>query len=82
MTKQDLVNLVADRTGQSKTLVDGILSNIVDVVKEEVKSGSTITIRGFGKFFAYESKPRKGRDFKSGKTIDIPSKAKMKFKAF
>lgn len=82
MTKQEFVNVVANATGNSKTNVAVILDSILDTLKKEVIDGSPVTFRGFGKFFAFESKPRKARDFKNSKTIDVPAKTKFKFKAF
>ena len=82
MTKQDFVNVVANATGNSKTNVAVILDSILDILKKEVTDGSTVTFRGFGKFFAFESKPRKARNFKTGKTMDVPAKTRFKFKAF
>lgn len=82
MTKQDFVNVVANETGTSKTNVAIILESILANLKKEVREGETVTFKGFGKFFAFESKPRKARNFKTGKTMDVPAKTRFKFKAF
>jgi nucleoid DNA-binding protein len=41
-----------------------------------------VTVSNFGSFSTYESKAREGRNPKTGETIFIPTKERIKFKAY
>lgn len=46
---------------------------------QNLKKKNPIEIRGFGRFYIAESKEKKGRNFRTGETIIIPSKQRIKF---
>lgn len=48
MTKNELVSAIAKRSGISKTDVEHVINNSLNVIRETVASGDSIIIRGFG----------------------------------
>lgn len=79
MTKNDLTNRVADRSGYTRQQVSDIIEASMEVVTESLTNGHNITLRGFGTFKVITRKARPGRDFKSGKIINLPPKRVVKF---
>jgi len=65
MTKPELVDALAERTGMKKKDAELFLNAFMDVVTETVKSGEPVVLVGFGKFMLRERKRE---------PIDIPAK--------
>lgn len=81
MTKQDLIDSVASKTGFSKSQVKETLGRILDAVTGSLKKGESVTLTGFGTFATYKRKARAGRNPQTGATITIPAARVPKFKA-
>lgn len=81
MNKADLVNSMAEKTGLTKTKSNEIVDVIVSTISEALKSGDKVTLVGFGTFTTTQRDARKGRNPKTGETIEIPAKRVAKFKA-
>jgi hypothetical protein len=47
-----VLSLVTERTGLKKRQVDMVLRQFIDLVKEEAMAGRTVSLVGFGAFFA------------------------------
>lgn len=80
ITKRDLVQRIADQTGQTKVLVRDILQRFLDEVSEELIRGNRLEFRKFGVF---EVRVRPGRVAQNPKTlqkVEVPSKRVVKFK--
>ena len=81
MNKNDLVAVVSDRTGLSKTdcakAVDGVLDSITDTLK----AGSEVRLVGFGTFSVSNRAASQGRNPRTGEPISIPASKQAKFKA-
>lgn len=58
ITKYDLVEAVYQNTKCEKRLVQDVVESLLDQLKESLKAGNTIELRGFGTF---EPRLRKGR---------------------
>ncbi|MFA6936708.1 MAG: HU family DNA-binding protein [Treponema sp.] len=58
ITKYDLVESVYQNTKCEKRVVQDIVESLLDELKESLKDGNTIELRGFGTF---EPRLRKGR---------------------
>ncbi len=80
MTKADLVNEVArvvDLTKKdSEVIVDEVLRSLV----EALNRGEKIELRGFGSFRVRQRSSRRGRNPKTGESVDIPAKRIPYFK--
>jgi DNA-binding protein HU-beta len=81
MSKQELVNYVADTTGLSKKDAEAALSSFVDGVKSSLKKGDSVTLVGFGTFSVSHRNARTGRNPQTGATIQIPARKVPVFKA-
>jgi DNA-binding protein HU-beta len=81
MSKQELVNYVADKTGLSKKDAEAALSSFVDGVKSALKKGDSVTLVGFGTFSVSHRNARTGRNPQTGATLQIPARKVPVFKA-
>ena len=81
MSKQELVNYVADQTGLSKKDAEAALSSFVDGVKSALKKGDSVTLVGFGTFSVSHRNARTGRNPQTGATIQISARKVPVFKA-
>lgn len=81
MTKQELVNYIANKSGLSKKDAGAALSSIVDAIKSSLKKGDSTTLIGFGTFSVSKRNARQGRNPQTGGTIDIPARNVPVFKA-
>jgi DNA-binding protein HU-beta len=80
MNKADLVNSISEKTGLSKVKSNEVLDAFVESVTESLKSGEKVTLVNFGTFNTSERGARKGRNPKTGETIEIPAKRVARFK--
>lgn len=56
------------------------LKTVVSSIKDSLKSVGKATISGLGTFKVKETKPRCGRNPKTGETIQIPASKRISFK--
>jgi len=81
MNKSRFVSLVAEEMEipiyKAKEAVDGIIDTLSFCLAE----GESVQFIGFGTFSVKERKAHKGRNPSTGKSIDIPAKNVVKFKA-
>ena len=73
MTKADLVEICAEKTGLT---VDAFL----DAVKASLEMGKNIEIRGFGTFKVKLRKARKARNPRTGEEVPVPDRKVPVFK--
>jgi len=79
-TKYDLVEAVYNDTKYEKKVVQSVLESLLSEIKDSMKEGSTIELRGFGTF---EPRLRKGRKkARNPKTGEIVSVAPHYVAAF
>jgi len=74
MTKADLVEKVAEKTGLTRTDVAVTVDSLLDAVKSSLKEGSNIEIRGFGTFKVKPRKARKARNPRTGEVVPVPDR--------
>ena len=79
MNKVELVNTLAAKTGQTKRTSEEMLDAILDTIKDTVSDGDKVTLVGFGTFAMSERSARRGRNPRTGDTIDIPAKKVPRF---
>lgn len=82
MTKNELINRVANRSGYTRQQVSDIIEASIDVTKECLSGGHNITLRGFGTFKVFTSKKRHARDFVNGRVLTLPTRRVVKFKSY
>ena len=81
MNKADLVNSLSEKTGLTKTKSNEVVDAIVSTITESLRNGEKVTLVGFGTFTTSKKEARKGRNPKTGETLEIPAKTVAKFKA-
>ncbi len=81
MTKADLVNEMAAKTGMPKTDVETALKAFTETVTEALKKGDKVAMVGFGTFSVGERAARTGQNPQTGQKIEIAAAKVPKFKA-
>lgn len=80
MTKADLVEGVASKTGLTKTDVAVVVDTFLDAIKDALEGGKNIEIRGFGTFKVKLRKARKARNPRTGDEVPVPDRKVPVFK--
>lgn len=81
MNKAELIDAIAEKAGLSKKDAGEALSAFTTTVADELKSGNSVQLIGFGTFDVGERAARSGRNPKTGQTITIKASKNPKFKA-
>lgn len=79
--KADLVQTVAEKTGESKKAVQPVVEAVFETIQEHLTKGENVQIIGFGNFEVRERAARKGRNPQTGEEIEIPASKVPAFKA-
>jgi nucleoid DNA-binding protein len=80
MTKADLVEQVAEKTGLTRTDVAVVVDSFLDTIKRSMEEGHNIEIRGFGTFKIKLRKARKARNPRTGEVVPVPDRKVPVFK--
>ncbi len=81
MTKQELIDIVAEKGGLTKKETGNILDIILNTITETMTRGEKVALVGFGTFEAKTRKARQGRNPATGETIEIAARTVPSFKA-
>ncbi|MBK5053521.1 HU family DNA-binding protein [Burkholderia sp. R-70006] len=81
MNKQELVDAVAAKTGESKAATGQTIDAFIGTVTAAVKKGDTVQLIGFGSFSTGARAARVGRNPATGAEIQIPAAKTVKFTA-
>ena len=66
MTKNDLADRVAERTGLSGSQARQAVEAAIDAVSDELAAGGEVAVAGFGKFSVSQRAARQGRNPATG----------------
>lgn len=80
MNKNDLVALVADAAGLSKSDASKAVDAVFDGICDSLKKGDEVRLVGFGTFAIAERAASEGRNPRTGEKIAIPPSKQPKFK--
>ncbi len=81
MTKAELVEKMAKDAGLTKVAANVAINSIIDNVTKALKGrNGRVTLVGFGTFAKVRRKARKGRNPKTGETLDIKARNVAKFR--
>ena len=81
MTKSELIERITDQQPQlSAKDVELAVKTIIEQMSQSLASGERIEIRGFGSFSLHYRAPRKGRNPKTGDTVELDGKYVPHFK--
>lgn len=72
MTKAELAGIIAKKTGVKRYVALNIIESFMDVVKEDLKRGNRVSLRGFGSFYLKKRADKMGRIISQNTTIFIP----------
>lgn len=81
MTKSELIERIVSRQPQlTPKDVELAVKTLLDQMSQSLSAGERIEIRGFGSFTLHYRAPRKGRNPKTGETVDLKGKYVPHFK--
>ena len=81
LSKQDVINSVADETGLGKKDAGGAVDAVVNTIKNALAGGDSVGLIGFGTFEVKTRAARTGRNPQTGAELKIAAKNVPSFKA-
>lgn len=81
MTKTDLVEELAERTGMKKADSERALEAFLATISTALSRGQSVQITGFGTFEVRDRAARKARNPQTGEEIDVPATRVPAFRA-
>ena len=81
MTKNELAEQVASRTGLAASQARQALEATFESISDELAAGGEVALAGFGKFGVSQRAARQGRNPSTGETIQIAASKAAKFSA-
>lgn len=81
ITKKDLVEQIADRTGLTRVDTKIIVESFLDSISQALQDGTNIEIRKFGRFKTKKKNARRARNPRTNQYIDVASGFKPVFEA-
>lgn len=80
ITKKDLIEAIAQRTGQNRAEVRDAIQTFLDLVIEELAKGNRLEFRDFGVFESRVRAPRRAQNPKTLAPVEVPARRTVKFK--
>jgi integration host factor subunit alpha len=80
LTKQRIVELIAESNGYPKSQSSEILETLLEIIKRTLGKGEDVLVSGFGKFCVTEKKARKGRNPATGEDMLLAPRRVVTFK--
>ncbi len=79
-TKKELVNRIAEQTGQTKVVVKEVLQCFLDEIIDELAEGNRLEFREFVVFEVKERRARRAQNPRTLEKVEVPAKRVVKFK--
>ncbi|HDR9068229.1 MULTISPECIES: HU family DNA-binding protein [Burkholderia cepacia complex] len=80
MTKDELVALIAERTGASKARAASALEAVIDGLTTSIRRDGYAKIHRLCSFSLVKRAPRKGRNPRTGEVVPVPARRVVKIK--
>lgn len=80
MTKSELIEEIAQRTGLTKSRAEMVVGTVFDSMVDAMARGEGIEIRGFGSFTVRQYKAYEGRNPRTGDAVHVAPKKLPFFK--
>ena len=80
MSKQELVEKMAEKAGLTKADAARALDAFTESVTEALKAGDKVSLVGFGTYATSERPAREGRNPRTGEMLTIPDHKRVKIK--
>ncbi|MEO0464980.1 MAG: integration host factor subunit beta [Pseudomonadota bacterium] len=82
MLRSELVALLADKYSHLQAAdLEKAVGVILDEIADALAQGDRVELRGFGAFSVRKREARRGRNPRTGDTVEVPAKAVPFFKA-
>jgi len=78
--KQDIVTRIADKMGITKVKAEAAVDSFFDALRQAMREGERIELRGFGVFVVKPRKSGVGRNPRTGTEVPIPPGKTVRFK--
>ena len=79
LTREDIVEAVAEQVGFSKKQSVELVETLLELIKTSLESGDYVLVSGFGKFRVKEKKERRGRNPATGDTMMMRARRVVTF---
>jgi len=80
VTKKELVDRIADSTGQKRVVVKKVVQGFLDEVIDELGRGNRLEFRDFGVFETKQRAARMAQNPRTLQRVHVPPKRTVKFK--
>lgn len=81
MTKSELIEKLSEEyPNMTKRQIEYIVNGVFSSIKDTLKNGGKVEIRGFGSFKVREKSAKIGRNPKTGEKVEVPAKKVPYFK--
>lgn len=80
VTKKDLVDRIADNSGEKRSAVKKIVQTFLDEIVAELANGNRLEFRDFGVFEIRERAARIAQNPRTMEKVPVPRKRTVKFK--
>jgi DNA-binding protein HU-beta len=81
-TRKNAVALLVKNHGLSKAAADRLLLDLFADMSKALKKGHRVQMHPFGSFATAKLKARKGHNPKTGESIKIPARKRVRFNAY
>ena len=81
MTKKEMIHALSKKTGMSLKEAETAFTAVVDLITEEIVEKEEAAVSGLGTFMIRSRSSRKGRNFQTGTSVQIPSSKSVGFRA-
>jgi DNA-binding protein HU-beta len=80
LNKKELIDSIADSTGESRRLVNDVLDATITQIQSQVKKGDRVSLPGFGTFERRNRSARTARNPRTGEEIKVAATKVPAFK--
>ena len=81
MTKVELINFIAEKTGLTKADATRALDATMEGIAAGLKEEGCVKLTGFCTFTAKEKEAKMGRNPRTGEAVEIPARTAVSIKA-
>ncbi len=80
LTKSRIIDSVQEKTGLPRKKCDGLVEELLEIIKHTLENGEDLMISGFGKFCVKDKNARKGRNPATGEDLMLDRRRVLIFK--
>jgi integration host factor subunit beta len=80
VTKKELIDQIAEATGQKRVVVKNIVQTFLNSIIVELGQGNRLEFRDFGVFEVKQRRARMAQNPKTLEPVEVPPKRTVKFK--